>query len=151
MRLLPSLFTVSILLASISCGGGNGGTGPNTQADMTAKIDGQSWASTFATAVRNQNVVIVSGGSSNAIGLAFAIPDQGPGTYTIGASAITNANVGAGGTSWIASAAGGSGSVVVTASSATSIVGTFSFTTAPTAGATPLSRVVTNGKFDVAF
>jgi hypothetical protein len=147
------LLTAAVVLAAIGCGDSNP-VGPGTSGNtMTANVDGQAWSAVPAIiqVVRNQGIIAIGGASTQAIGIGIAFPDQGPGTYTIGPTAVTNANVVDGSDTWIAGSTNGSGSIVVTTLTSTNVAGTFSFTAAATGGATPATRQVTSGAFDVEF
>lgn len=121
---------------------------------MSARIDGDAWTANAILTVAYTGGILAFAGSdvtATTIGLGF-IP-TGPGTYTIGASQPTNANLSFGSSgSWSASSATGQGSVILTSFTANSAAGTFSFTAEPvsTTGATG-TKVVTEGVFDVVF
>ncbi|MEO8199671.1 MAG: hypothetical protein ABI679_04035 [Gemmatimonadota bacterium] len=111
MRFRPPWTFPVVVLAMLAGCGGNAGTGPNPNSNgsMSASLDGLTWTAVSVVAARAGNVVTVGGGNSNTIGIGFAMPDSGTGTYSIGPSSITNADVIDGAGSWIASAAGGPG------------------------------------------
>ena len=146
-----------LLVTALGCGGDNTGPNGQTNGDMTAKIDGASFSSvaTFATrnATNGGTIVALSGADANSTAIGMGFIDTGVGTYTISATSGTNADlIESGGHTWSASALGGSGTLTVTTLDATHIVGTFSFTMAPTTGSGASgNRSVTQGAFDVKF
>ena len=153
------LLAMSVLLVSTACGGSssdNTTTGPtnnnnNSARSMSAKIDGVAWtATTVGAGVSNGIAILAAGNGTTTIGLSF-VPAVG--TQTVTATGIVIGQLTIGGQTWqTAGIAGGSGSVTVTTATANHLVGTFSFTApALTSGATPATRQVTAGAFDVTF
>jgi len=150
------LTTLVLLLTIAACGGsdsptGPGGGGPHN-GSFTATIDGTNWAATAITPALTQ----VPGGFS-AIGagsptftVAFAWPEQGTGTYTIGQAIGMNANLSMGGSMWTTTPSGGGGTLTITTRTATQVSGTFSFTMVGVTGTTG-TRAVTNGAFTITF
>jgi len=100
--------------------------------------------------VTNGIAILAASNGTQTIGLSF-VPSVG--TQTVTATGIVIGQVTIGGQTWQASGgAGSSGSVTVSTATATHLVGTFSFTApALTTGATPATRQVTAGVFDVTF
>jgi len=156
MRSLVTLTAVAVLFGG--CGtdpiSPDNGDTPLVNGSMSAKVDGDSWVANSALTVAYTGGILAFAGSDASmltIGMGF-IP-TGPGTYSIGPSEPTNANLSEGTVhSWAASSSMGSGSVTLTSFTENSASGTFSFTVEPvtTTGATG-SRLVTEGMFDVTF
>jgi hypothetical protein len=157
MQRLMRVTTAVLLVAAAACGGDSTGPNGQTNGDMTAKIDGSAWSSVATFATRSPTgsgtIVAVSGSDAHSSAISFGFTDAGVGTYTIGATNGTNANVfTSAGAGWSASAIAGSGAIVVTALDASHIAGTFSFVgeaVAP-AGATG-TKTVSQGVFNVTF
>lgn len=151
--------TAALILAAACGGSDNGPTDPGTitppNGTMSARIDGAAWAATAIAVTAQNGHLIVSGGSSNGQGVAIgASTVPGPGTQTIGGNtnAAAQGVITVGTQSWSANAIQGSGTVTITTLTANRAAGTFSFTApALSAGATPATRVVTAGQFDVRF
>ena len=152
------LVAMSALLVSTACGSSgsdNTTTGPtknnNSARSMSAKIDGASWVATnVGGSVTNGIAILAATNGTQTIGLSF-LPSVG--TQIVTATGLVIGQVMIGGQTWQASGgAGSSGSVTVTTATANHLVGTFSFTApAFTTGATPATRQVTAGVFDVTF
>jgi hypothetical protein len=150
---------MSVLLVSTACGSSsdNTTTGPtnnnnnNSARSMSAKIDGASWvATTVGAGVTNGIAILAASNGTQTIGLSF-VPSVG--TQTVTATGIVIGQLTIAGQTWQTSGnSGGSGSVTVTTATTNHLVGTFSFTApALTTGATPATRQVTAGVFDVTF
>lgn len=132
-------------------GGNNGGGGSNT---FSATVDGVTWTAVAVQAINNAGVLGVGAsdaGGDFSIGLGWV--DTGASSYTFAQGVIANATViGTDGTSWQAMGDDGSGTITITSLSSEAVAGTFSFT-APRLSGTgdPMTRVVTNGTFNVDF
>jgi hypothetical protein len=151
-------------LVLIACGSGTTPTGPGpggTTGAMTAKVDGQSWASpllntsvaTVATAP-GQYVMTglqTSGGTAQAITLTLlGVP--GVGTYPLGVGSGVSGGNGVyaqGNAGWITSLSGDQGTITLTTLSATRIAGTFSFVADLASGVGTGVKTITNGSFDL--
>ncbi len=140
-------------------GGGGGGGGGNS---FTAVIDGTAWTSdssaisvTGSASATRAGLLIISGyETSSNRGLSLAISFFiGPAVQPLGVNSATTP--GGSGTvmlppdSWLTPMSGAAGFVTLTERSATRIAGSFNFTAAALAGATPAQRVVTGGAFDI--
>jgi hypothetical protein len=147
---LSALRAIGLVLAvGVAACGSDDPVGPSDAAAMSARIDGQVWSPSFAVATvppTSSGFAAVSS-SDGTTTIGFAFPGAA-GTYEIGASTGTNGNLTIGSVTWVASAGVGSGTIVVTSLTSERVTGTFEFTMAAS-GATPATRVVTNGQFDV--
>jgi len=147
--------TISLLLASAACrsSSNSGTTAPNNTGTraMTAKVDGVAWSKASVGGSASNGVVILAGSDgTQTIGISFAAGTTG--TQAISASTVASGSLTIGAQTWKASVGTGTGNVTVTTSTANHVVGTFSFTAqAVTSGATPATRQVTVGTFDVTF
>ena len=157
------------LLLFTGCGGGGGGDptrpgggGGGGGDTFTATIDGVAWASDAAaisvtgsaTPTRDGMLVISGYESATGRGLSLAISFFiGAATQPLGVNSGTTP--GGSGTvlappdSWLTPMSGAAGMVTLSARTANRVAGTFHFTAEALAGATPASRVVTNGAFDI--
>jgi hypothetical protein len=162
MRTSLQLLSIASLVSAIGCGGSDskGVTNPNPQqtaGTMSARIDGVTWTAVAVTVAVNANGIIISGASSNGIGMAVGASRLlGTATQTFGAggnfSALATMTTGT--QSWSATGVQGtnsSGSVTLTTLTATRAVGTFTFNAAALAGGATGTKVVTSGVFDVTF
>lgn len=159
------ILILTVCLAG-GCGGGDGPADPgggnpggNT---FTATIDGVPWTSDqasiavsgIATPTR-EGMIILSGfeaatGRGLSLSFSFFI---GPASQPLGVNTGTTP----GGTgsvitppnSWLTPLSGAAGFITLTQRTGTRIAGTFNFTAAALAGATPANRVVTAGTFDI--
>lgn len=139
---------LALAVGIVACGGDDP-TGPGDDPIMSARIDGQAWSTSIALATvppTPSGFAVVSG-SDGTTTIAFAFRPS-TGTHEIGASIGTNANLTAGSTMWIATTSSGSGTIVVTSLTNERVAGTFEFTMTA-GGATPATRVVTGGQFDI--
>jgi hypothetical protein len=157
MRMRHRVLATALVLVSSACGGSSsskGVTNPNnTNKSMSARVDGTGWTAVAVAASHNNGLLIVSG--ANAASQAIAITaslNQGTGVQTIGPNGTSIGTITIGSTQWGATNFQGSGNVTLTNVSATRVVGTFAFTgPSLTAGATPATRAITSGVFDVTF
>jgi hypothetical protein len=120
---------------------------------MTARIDGASWSAiSIATSGGNGPSLIITGSNISQT-LAILLPlNTGTGTKTIGQSSVVSGTLIVGSQQWAANPAqGGTGSITLTTVAARHVAGTFQFTLAAQAGATPATRQVTSGAFDVTY
>lgn len=170
-RLIATTLAVFSFLTISGCGGGSdgpsgpggggGGGGGNGNA-FTAVIDGVNWASD-ANAIsvsgngaptREGTLIITGYETSSGRGLSLALSFLGgPTVQPLGVN--TGTTPGGSGTviiapnSWLTPFSGAAGVITLTERTATRIAGTFNFTAAALAGATPAQRVVTGGAFDI--
>lgn len=153
---LRLVLTAWIFVGVAACGDDTP-TGPEnvlpTNGTMTATVDGDSWTAVQIAAVNNSGVVAISGSNTALLAVGFAFIGDTIGTYPIGPSSSTSANVIDNlSTTWSANGFQGSGTVTVSSLSATGASGTFSYSAPLTSGSgTPATRVVTNGTFNVTF
>jgi hypothetical protein len=155
MRRHPGILAIGVLLLQARGGGDDGGpAGPNPNQSgartMSARIDGAAW-STTSVGVSTTNSLLILAGSNGTQTIGFGVA-MTQGTHTIGPSSAATANVMIGQQTWNATSFQGSGSIIITTLTANRAVGTFSFTAnAVTSGASPATRQITNGQFDVTF
>lgn len=157
-RFLCALLLIAIL-GFVSACGESSSTGPEEEPEleggsMSARIDGTAWSATAAMAVSYTGGILAFAGSdASSITVGVGLIPDGTGTYTIGPSQTTNANLSMGTpASWGATGFMGSGSVTLASISENRATGTFLFTAEPVPGTGATgSRVVTEGKFDVNF
>ncbi len=152
--------SVALLLAplifSSACGGSSKNPAapnnpPSGASSMSASIDGTAWTAIAVTAGKAPGTLIVSG-SDVVRTLTVSFAATATGSQTIGPNSVALGMVVIGGQSWQANAVGtGGGTVNITTLTANRVVGTFTFTAVGGQGATPASRQVTNGKFDVRY
>ncbi len=114
---------------------------------MTATIDGAPWSAVSIQANRGSGFLTIAGSDIEPLGIGFTIQEAGPGTYPLGPTEITSANVTNLSSAWTAA----SGQIVYTTIEANHVVGTFQFTAPLTVGSGAAERVVTSGAFDVTF
>ena len=118
---------------------------------MSALVDGQAWTAVGALAVNSSGIVAIAGGEVSGAIISFAFLGSAPGSYTIGPNEPSNVGTYTTGfDNWQANPFLGSGTIVVTSLTADRIAGTFAFVGVSVAGATPMTRSITNGVFDVA-
>jgi len=118
---------------------------------VSALVDGQQWTSTFSITADHANSIFAFGASGDGITIGMAMPTAtGPGTHTIGTGSPANALITEGSTTWAANNATGNGTLILTSLTATNAKGTFTFT-AQASGASPATRQVTQGTFDIDF
>jgi hypothetical protein len=144
--------TAMMLGLLVSCGG-DGGSGPNGgDASFSATIDGSAFTALAASTVAqisNQGNFAIVGGNSTGTSITLILYSIGaPGTYPLGVSGTVRgglATVGSSSSSFSTPASGTAGSVTITQVSTSHIAGTFNFV----AGASPVTRTVTDGTFDL--
>ena len=158
--LLLSLFALSLFAAG--CSDDDDPVGPGTANNfMSARINGEQWAADQsaititgdATSGRQGTITIsgtrVTGQRNITLFLSFI---NGPGTYPLGVSVLTNA----GGrglvtdppNTWTTPLSGDAGSVTISTRTDSRIAGTFSFVATDPGGSTS-GAVVTEGEFDI--
>lgn len=147
---LQSILTALLLGTLVACGGDSPagpdlGTGP-----LSAKVDGAAWTAAAAFATNSGGFVAVGASNLAGEGIGFALQGSTTGTYTIGPSIPTNANLTIGSNVWTAGPGTGSGSVVIATLNSTHVAGTFTFEVVSATG-TPATRSVTEGSFDISF
>jgi hypothetical protein len=168
-RLVATTLALLSILTISACGGGGGGgpTGPGGGGGgggnaFTAVIDGVNWASDASaisvsgnSAPTREGMLIITGhetSSGRSLSLAISFLG-GPAVQPLGVN--TGTTPGGSGTvivapnSWLTPFSGAAGLITLTERTATRIVGTFNFTAAALASATPAQRVVTGGAFDI--
>ena len=153
MRNLSSTLAITALVTLCACDRDTTGPASLNHGSMSAVIDGAAWtAVSIATDSAVPSSIIIQGSNGRQT-LVVAIPvDQGLGMQTVGSTTPVFAGLVIGSQSWLASRTqGGSGSITLTTVVPGHIVGTFEFTLAMHAGASPAERRVTSGKFDVRY
>ena len=138
-------------VSALACGGQEGPTDPDLDdAEVTARIDGVPFASNTVSVTHAAGAVTVTATAANPTRtITFTFPDQGSGTFPIGAGMPTSAGLTMDTKAWVASGAAGGGSISVTTSSATSLVGTFTLGLTATGGQTPANVAISQGIFDI--
>jgi hypothetical protein len=153
MRQSSVLVAAATLVLLTACGGDpTGPVKPNGQR-MSARIDGAVWSATsVATDSAAPSLIIISG-TMGARSVTIGIPvDQGPGTQAVGSPTPVFAGLVVGSQSWLASRTqGGAGSLTLTTVAPGHVAGTFEFTLAAHDGASPATRRVSAGEFDVKY
>ena len=150
-----SLFLIAFLLLFFGCDSTSGDPdddGTLALGNVTARIDGERFESSFAIATLNSQIqdLTVSAGSSTGWGLAVSLLEfENEGSYTLtttlpltGLAVVTEPND----TQGYTSTQGGSGTVVVTELTDEHVQGAFSFTATNGSGKT---IEVTEGRFNV--
>lgn len=160
-RLVSGGLAATIMAALLACGGGNGGpAGPNNpnlpnNGTLSARIDGVQFTAIGIQVAASQNPPIIAIGAADAAGrgLGFAFSTaNGTGTQSIGITSLANCSLTEGGQGWLATQSMGSGTITITTLTANRAAGTFTFTVlGTTATATPPTRQITQGTFDVTF
>ena len=153
MRQQSSILAFAALVIVSACGGDpTPPTKPNTRT-MTARIDGSTWSAvSIEIDSTPPSILIVKGMSAGQL-LALGIPlGPGVGTQDVGAPTPVFGTLGIGSQAWVASRTqGGAGSITLTTVAPGHVAGTFSFTLAAQPGATPASRQITAGAFDIVY
>jgi hypothetical protein len=141
-----------LLLALAACNTDDGMVDPEPGTGrMSATIDVNTGFAARNVIVENAGGTLAFVGGDDTFSLGISFPTgNGVGVHTVGASSAVTGTLSVGGVGYTASGTAGSGSVTLTTLTATRAVGTFSFTVV-NASATPASRQITNGSFDVAF
>lgn len=148
-RLSSTACALALALLSTACG--EGLTVP-LAGPLTARIHGTPFVATLPTLSRNNGRINVNGVSTSDRAIAFAFPDEGLGTYSVGAGQFVSVAVTIGpDQSWIAGASNGSGSIEVTTFTDSRIAGTFSFSLVATGEETPNPLLITEGRFDIEY
>jgi hypothetical protein len=173
----PTIATFAAFAALlVACGGGGGDAtspsggnqnpgGSTGTTQMTATINGQSFAASGTAAVfaaqldANSGSYLLSGvetaASARAITFSFS-GIAGPGTYPLGVDGVSVAG-GIGSVSvsatnvWTTGLTGGSGTITITSLTTTRIAGTFTFTANAAGGNATGTQSITNGSFDAGF
>ena len=153
MRQSSVLVVAATLILLTACGGDPTGPAKPNGAIMSARIDGAVWnATSIATDSAAPSLIIVSGtmgGQTVTIGIPV---DQGPGTQAVGSATPVFAGLVVGSQSWLASRTqGGTGSLTLATVAPGHVAGTFEFTLAAHDGASPGTRRVSSGEFDVRY
>ena len=160
MRQPFAILGTAALVVVAACGGGSSDKGPtnpnqnpNSNRSMSARVDGTAWTATSVAAGVTNGVLIIAGTNVTQTVTVSAVVSQGTGTQTVGQTSLASGSLLVGQQQWSASGLqGGTGSVTLTTLTATRAVGSFSFTVqGRTQGATPASRQITSGVFDVVF
>jgi hypothetical protein len=157
---LTKLVSITLLLSSAACGGSSdsptGTTGSNnSNAPMSATIDGTAWSAPSPAATYQDTRVTIVGAdalAANTITMSFVAATTGTYSFALtgnsSAVAILTKNKGAQGFSTAAQTGGGS--VTVTTLTAHHMVGTFAFDAVGNPASLGTAHV-TNGKFDITF
>lgn len=152
LKMLMLFLSVSMFLSCTNSSDEDLGlTGEGT---LTAKIDGQDWASLKATvgAVVTNGVLAVQGSTSNGEFIRINISNyNGIGTYKTGDN-LSNVNSISYGTispiaTWMSTFNIGSGTIEITGDTATNVTGTFSFT-GLNASAGNSTKTISEGTFN---
>jgi hypothetical protein len=149
-RSLRSVLATLLLVTLVACGGDDPAGPDLTAGPLSARIDGVVYTAVSAFAVNSGGIVAVGASNLSGEGLGFGFQGSTTGTYTIGPSIPTTANITTGSDVWSAGPGTGSGSVVITTLTSTRVAGTFAFEVVSTTG-TPANRSITEGTFDVDF
>ncbi len=149
-RSLQPVVATLLLVALVACGGDDPAGLNVTAGPLSARIDGVVYTAVSAFAVNSGGIVGVGASNLSGEGLGFAFQGSTTGTYTIGPSIPTTANITFGSDVWSAGPGTGSGSVVVTTLTTTRVAGTFAFEVVSTTG-TPAMRSITEGTFDITY
>ncbi len=153
----PVRLASAIGLSLLAACGGDGGSGPDGgDADFSATIEGAEWtaASQSATAAAGPGgTFTIAGGSAESSPRAIIMTLYnigGPGTYPFGVGPTVAGGIGSvttGSSSYTTPLSGAAGTVTISSLTSNRIAGTFEFT----AGADPVFRHVTDGRFDLPF
>lgn len=152
MRQPSTIVAVAALVASAACGGDSTSPARPDGATMSARIDGAAWsAMSIAIDTAPPSLLIVRGANATQ-DLTLVIPmGQGAGPQIVGSTTPVAAVLVNGPQSWAASRTqGGAGRITLTTVAPGQVVGTFEFTLAHE-GASPSTRRVTSGGFDVKY
>lgn len=152
MRQLSAIAAIAALVVGAACGGDSTGPAKPDRAVMTARIDGAAWsAMSVAIDSAAPSLLYVTGTNATQT-LALVIPlGEGTGPQVVGSTTPIAAVLVTGPQSWAASRTqGGAGSLTLTTVAPGHVAGTFEFTLAHE-GATPSTRRVTSGGFDVKY
>lgn len=140
-----------LLVVNASCGGDAVMNPELPNGSVSAVVDGEEWTATISVTGNHANSIFAVGASGDGITIGMAIPTaMGPATHVIGPSNPANALLTEGSTTWAANTAMGSGTLVLTSLTDTNAKGTFTFT-GQASGASPATRHVTQGTFDIDF
>jgi len=147
---------VALLTLVVGCGGDGTPrppTGPDdSEAALTARIDGVPFASVFATVGHSAGQVFINAGVGDPLrAIGFQFPDQGPDQFMMAPGNPVSAGVTIGNAPWVAGGDMGGGSISVTTSTANRIAGTFEFTVVAQGGQQPAELTVTEGGFDITY
>ncbi|HKT79912.1 MAG TPA: DUF6252 family protein [Vicinamibacterales bacterium] len=157
----------AILIASISCGGGDdggpadpsggSGSGSGSKGTVTALIEGVSYSGAVNSAkITNGTLNIASNSSDLTRAIAFALKNAAVGTYSTPNSEVSfTVQVTNGATvtgAWGAGGQLGSGTLTISSISSSSVSGTFNFVGIVPAGSPGTgTKTVTNGSFSATF
>lgn len=154
---MKTIFKLSILIAFvtlfIACTDDDPTTGSNSGSSLTAKVDGQDFASmeASASAIITNGVLALQGSDASGNFIRMNIMSyNGAGTYKSG-DALSNTNSMSYGTvspvqAWTSTFNIGSGTLTVTSDDGSTIEGTFTFDGVDGSS----TKSITNGKFRVA-
>lgn len=157
LKKLTILLFAALLTISCSSDDNDPTAGSNNGSSITAKVDGQDFASIelATTAVITNGVLALQGSDASGNFIRINILSyNGTGTYVSG-DALTNSNLMMYGTAtnatgWVTTMNVGSGTLNVTSDDGTTIEGTFSFMAEPGNTSSTGTKNVTNGDFKVA-
>ena len=156
--LKPSLMVAlgAFVLAS-ACGGSSGDKGVTNpkpkNGSMTAKIDGASWSAVSIATTGGVSGALIASGADLTNAIAIVIPvNTGTGVEQMSQTSVVSATLVGAGKTWSANPAqGGTGSITLTTVATGHVVGSFAFTLAGQSGATPATRQITVGQFDITY
>ena len=155
MRHASVFLTTCLLLTLVAaCGESDGPTGTGAVTLPNGTFSGTVGGSVYSPSAVSvdYNGDAVAFGSSDLQGrsLAWSIPAQGPGTYTI-STVGANANWTDSNGSWVASAVLGSGSVTFSTLSIARATGTFNFLLVPLPGTAATGNRTVTGTFNLTY
>lgn len=154
MRYASTMVAMAAVVFTSACGGDNG-TGPTKpdNGSMTARIDGATWSAISIATTSGAGSSLIISGTNIAETLSIVIPlDQGTGTQTVSLASTVSGAFTIGSQSWVANPVqGGTGTITLTTVAPGHVTGTFEFALAALQGATPATRQVTSGQFDVKY
>lgn len=159
MNIKPLLLTLLLpALVSLSCGDDDA-VGPDLVDNpgggtLSALIDSVAWTADVVSSngVTGNMIFVAASDTTDHLAIDFGFLDADLGIYTVGEHEITVATIHdlAGG-SWAANNKQGSGEITITTVNSRGVAGTFWFTAPTSNGATPATRVVTDGVFEVEY
>jgi Family of unknown function (DUF6252) len=157
---IASLACAALLLAACNVGGPDSPDVSVADPDpangtMSAKLDGVSWRAVHVEAIHLAGSIEIRAYDSQLELITLQFYEDGARTYTTADTLPARASIVSGVTTlttWTADTHGGTATIVVTALSATRVAGTFGFSaTVRQGGQPPLTRIVTDGRFDISF
>ena len=152
MRHSSTIVAVAALIVGAACGGDPTGPAQPDETTMSARIDGAAWRAMSIVIDSAPPSLLVVRGVNATQELTLIIPlGPGAGPQVVGSTTPIAAVLVTGPQSWAASRTqGGAGRITLTTVSPGHVAGTFEFTLARE-GASPSTRQVTSGGFDVKY